>query len=94
VGQPTLAVRFDDDDGGDGGKRKRRFSMDTADIVAVGILFLAGAAAIVAIVIAVGFVMGKVNGSDAFKIISACVGGSTISGIVAALLGKKSDRKE
>lgn len=57
----------------------------TADIIAIGILILAMAAAFVAVIVAVGFVFGKVSGTDSVKIIGTCVGGSTISGIVAAL---------
>jgi len=79
-------LRVDATDGG----RKRRFTMDTANMMAIGILFLAAAAAVVTMVVTVGLVYRRVNGSDSFKIITACVGGSTISGVVAALLGSKS----
>jgi len=71
-------------------KLDTQFSMDTADIVAVGILILAIAAALVAVIVGVGFVLGRVDGTNALKIIGTCVGGSTISGIVAALVGRKS----
>ena len=69
---------------------RKRYTMDTSDIVAVGILVLAIAAAFVAIIVAMGFVFGKVTGADAAKIVATCVGGSTISGVVAALVGRKS----
>jgi hypothetical protein len=68
---------------------QRKWNVEAADIVALGVLVLALAASLIAIIIAIGFVFGRVQGGDAFKIIGACVGGSTISGIVAALLGRK-----
>src|SRR5271165_3045272 len=61
---------------------RKQFTLDTPDIVAVGILVLAISAAFVAAVVALGFVFGKVNGADTVKIVGTCVGGSTISGIV------------
>jgi hypothetical protein len=69
---------------------RKQYSVDTSDIVAVGIVILAIAAAFVAAVVALGFVFGKVNGADTVKIVGTCVGGSTISGVVAALVGRKS----
>ncbi|HWY52910.1 MAG TPA: hypothetical protein VNZ03_00500 [Terriglobales bacterium] len=69
---------------------RSKYTLDTPDIVAIGILVLAVAAAFVAAVVALGFVFGKVNGADTVKIVGTCVGGSTISGIVAALVGRKS----
>jgi hypothetical protein len=65
------------------------YSVEAADIVAVGILCLAISASVIAIIVALGFVFGKTNGPDALKIITACVGGSTVSGIVAALAVRK-----
>jgi hypothetical protein len=78
-----------------GSEVRQKYSIETADIVAVGIVVLAIAAAFVAAVVALGFVFGKVNGADTVKIVGTCVGGSTISGIVAALMGRKakSNRK-
>jgi hypothetical protein len=67
----------------------KKYEVDTSDIVAVGILVLAIAAAFVAVVVALGFVFGKVNGADTVKIVGTCVGGSTISGVIAALVGRK-----
>jgi hypothetical protein len=75
-------------------KLSTRLSADTADVVALGILVLAIAAALVAVVVAIGFVYGRASGPDAVKIITACVGGSTISGIVAALLGRGANRRK
>jgi hypothetical protein len=72
---------------------RKEYTWATADIVAVGIVILALAAAFVAAVVALGFVFGKVNGADTVKIVETCVGGSTISGIVAALVGRKSRPK-
>jgi len=71
-------------------KSLKNFSFETSDIIAVGILFLAIAAALVAVIVILGFVFGRVSGQDTVKIIGTCVGGSTISGIVAALVGRKS----
>jgi hypothetical protein len=74
-------------------KSLRNFSIDTPDIVAIGILILAMAAALVAVIVAFGFVFGKASGQDTVEIIGTCVGGSTISGIVAALVGRKSQSR-
>ena len=72
------------------GEVRKQYSVDTSDIGAVGIVSLAIAAAFVAAVVALGFVFGKVKGADTVKIVGTCVGGSTISGVVAALVGRKS----
>ena len=69
--------------------RSSSYTLEAADIVAIGIMFLALAASVIAIMVAEAFVGGKVSGADAFKIISTCVGGSTLSGVVAALAVKK-----
>jgi hypothetical protein len=45
---------------------------------------------ICAIVIAVGYVLGKVEGSNAVKIIIGCVGASAVAGVVAKTTAKKS----
>jgi len=71
------------------GSGQKQFSMDTSDIVAVGVVILAIGAVIVAVIIALGFVFGKVPGKEASQIIIACVSGSAISGVVAALLGRR-----
>lgn len=70
--------------------QQRKYNIEAADIVALGVLALALTASLIAIIIALGFTLGRVSGVDAFKIIGACVGGSTISGIVAALIGGRS----
>ena len=67
----------------------QRYSVTASDIIAAGILVLAIAAAITAMMVASAFVLGRVSGPDAVKIISTCVGGSTLAGIVAVLLGRK-----
>jgi hypothetical protein len=85
----TLKMMFNDDDDRGGKRRRRQYSIEPADMIAIGILILAIAAALIAVIVALGFVFGKVNGADAAKIIGLCVGGSTISGIVAALVGRK-----
>jgi hypothetical protein len=61
----------------------------TTDIIAIGILALALCAGIVAIIISVGWFTGSINGNAASKTILGCVSGSTISGIVSALVSKK-----
>jgi hypothetical protein len=81
-----MLISDEDDHGG----RRRQYSIEPADLVAIGIVVLAIAAALVAVIVALGFVFGKASGGDAAKIIGMCVGGSTISGIVAALVGRKS----
>ncbi len=80
LGSPTLQTS---------GARKRAFSMETPDIVAVGVVILAIGAVLVAAIISLGFVFGKVPGREATEIILGCVSGSTISGVVAALLGRR-----
>ncbi|MGO9561434.1 MAG: hypothetical protein ACLPPV_02185 [Candidatus Korobacteraceae bacterium] len=62
----------------------------TNDIIAIGILVLAVCAGIVGIIIAIAWTIGAVQSGAAVKTILGCVGGSTISGIVSALVGKKS----
>jgi hypothetical protein len=52
-------------------------------MAASSIVISAIAAAFVAAVVALGFVVCKVNGADTVKIVGTYVGGSTISGIVA-----------
>jgi hypothetical protein len=69
---------------------KRSFSMETSDIIAIGVVILAIGAVLVAIIISIGFAFGKVPGNEATEIILGCVSGSAISGVVAALLGAKS----
>jgi hypothetical protein len=68
------------------GKLARR--LYNIDLVALGVLLLAFGSAAVALMIVWGFVNGNVQGRDAVKIIVACVGGSTISGVVAAMMPK------
>ena len=68
--------------------RKRSFTIETSDIVALGVLCLAVAGALIAVMVGVAFVLGRVPGPDAFKLISACLGSSTVSGI-AALIGHR-----
>jgi hypothetical protein len=56
------------------------------DFVAVGVVSLALGAVFVALIVAIGLVLGKVSGREASRIIISCVGGTAISSIVAALL--------
>jgi hypothetical protein len=53
-GSPMLLEFHEEYDGG--GNRRRKYSIDPADIVAIGIVVLAIAAAFVAAVVALGFV--------------------------------------
>ncbi|MGA8143501.1 MAG: hypothetical protein WB987_06415 [Candidatus Acidiferrales bacterium] len=66
------------------GTKGRKFSMDTEDIVAIGAVILCIGGVLAAVIVAVGLVLGKVQGADATKIILGCVGGAAI----AALVGK------
>ena len=64
-------------------------SATTTDIIAIGVLALAICAGIVAIIVAAGWALGKIEGEIASKTILGSVGGSTISGIVSALVGRR-----
>jgi hypothetical protein len=75
--QPTPAP----DEGGPA----RQFSIDTQDIVAIGALVLCIGAVCVAVIVALGFAFGKIDGNPATKIILGCVGGASISGVVGAI---------
>jgi hypothetical protein len=77
----------------DAGGHKRQFSMGPHDIVAIGVVILAIGAVIVAIIVAMGLLFGKVPAKEGSEIIIACVSGSAISGVVAALLGRRSGSK-
>ena len=70
-------------------RRKKKFGMDTSDFVAAGVLILAIGSVIVAIIVALGFVFGRVPAKEGSEIIIACVSGSATAGVVAALLGRK-----
>jgi hypothetical protein len=71
--------------------------MDTQDVVAIGAVVLClGAvvvAIIVAIIVAIGFAFGKIEGSAATKIILGCVGGASITGIVAVLFRRGKQKR-
>jgi hypothetical protein len=48
----------------------------------------------VAVIVAVGFALGKIDGNPATKIILGCVGGASISGVVGAIFrGGKRNKK-
>jgi hypothetical protein len=74
-------------------KRKRSFSIEASDFVAVGVIILAIGAVLVAVIVALGMVFGKLPAKDGKDIILGCVGGAAISGVVAALFGRKSKAK-
>ena len=71
------------------GAHGRSFSMDTEDIVAVGAVMLCIGGVLAAVIAAIGLVLGRVQGSDAAKIILGCVGGSTIAAIISKAAQKK-----
>lgn len=68
-------------------RSKRTYSIGTPDIVAVGVVLMALGAMLVAIIIALGFVYGKVPSREAAQIILGCIGGSAVSGL-AVLIAK------
>jgi hypothetical protein len=69
---------------------KKSIVIDPADLIAIGIVILAIGAVVVAIIFSIAVAMGRVSVKDASTVILGCVGGAAISGVVAALLGKKS----
>jgi hypothetical protein len=75
------------------GPHGRSFSMDTEDIVAIGAVLLCVGGLLAAVVVAIGLVMGKVQGSDATKIIIGCVGGSAIAAILGKAAKKNKEKK-
>ena len=75
------------------GPQGRSFSMDTEDIVAIGAVFLCIGGLLAAVVVAVGLVMGRVQGADATKIIIGCVGGSAIAAILGKAAKKNKEKK-
>jgi hypothetical protein len=75
------------------GPQGRRFSMDTEDIVAIGALILCIGGLLAAVIVAIGLVSGKVQGSDAIKIILGCVGGSAIAAILGKAAKKNKEKK-
>ena len=83
--QPPLAVEVEDQEGG----KKRKISIRPRDIVALGVVILAMGAVLVAIIVAIGLVLGRLSGKEAGAIIVACVGGSAIAAVVAALVGRR-----
>lgn len=60
----------------------RKLSLATADILAL-------AALLVAVIIAIAFAMGKVEGKAATEIILGCVGGGAIAGVGSRIRGRK-----
>jgi hypothetical protein len=68
--------------------RAFNLQIDYSDVVGLGVLLLAVGATCVAIVIAIGLVLGKVTEAAAVKIILGCVGGAAISGLASKLTVK------
>jgi hypothetical protein len=85
-----LQVRYDEthQEKPDANLPDRHFSMEAQDIVAIGAVILCIGGVLVAVIMALGFVFGKVEGKTAEHIILGCVGGSAIAGVVAAIFGK------
>jgi hypothetical protein len=71
----------------------RHLSIDTEDISAFGAMLLCIGAVIAALIVSVGFVLGKVEGKAAEHIILGCVGGAAIAGVVGAILGKRKRKR-
>ena len=71
----------------------RTFSMDTSDVIGIGVIILAIGSVLVAVIIALGLVFGKVPGKEGTEIILGSVGGAAISGVVGALFGRKGKAK-
>ena|ERR1700682_1179480 len=92
-------VNFDEDRGKnpnsnvDSPPVSRHLSMDTEDIIAFGAMLLCIGAVFAALIVAVGFVLGKVEGKSAEHIILGCVGGAALAGVVGAILGKGKRRR-
>lgn len=83
---PAIAFREKDSPSGEQGAarpRERSLVVGTADLIAIGVVVLAFGAVLVAVIVSLGFVFGKIPGKEAAQIILGCVGGSSISGIAA-----------
>ena len=79
--EPQMTIK------GGGGKS---FTLTYRDILALGVVFLAIGAVLVAIIVAIAWAMGNIQAKDAITVIKYCVGGSAISGLATAILkGKK-----
>lgn len=72
------------------GEHSKRFQIETADIVAIGILFLALAASLAAVIVAIGLVLGKVGQDAGVKIILGCVSGAVITGAISRVMVRSS----
>jgi|ERR1700678_541271 len=64
---------------------KQRYRTQPADFVGMGIMILAAGAVLVALALAIGFVLGKIDGDGALKMIATCLGGSTIAIVAGAV---------
>lgn len=67
----------------------KSFTLSYRDILALGVVFLALGAVLVAIIVAIFWGFGKIQAHDAISVITVCVGGSAISGLATAILKKK-----
>ena len=92
-GRPSRADGHVDYDGHPGGPTLQ-VAWETSDIVATALVVISVAAALTAIIVAVGLAFGQVSGSDAVKIILGCVGSSTVSGIGSVLVTKPRSKRK
>jgi hypothetical protein len=75
------------------GTEKREISIDPEDLIALGVLVLAIAAAMTALLVAVLWGTGRVEAVAATKVILGRVGGAAVSSVVAAMLRKRKKGK-
>jgi hypothetical protein len=68
-------------------------SADTEDIVAIGATILCVGGVLAAIIVSTGLAFGKIEATSAEHIILGCVGGSAVSGVTGAIVGKKAKGK-
>lgn len=64
-------------------------SASTNDILALAAFVLAAAGALVAVLVAVGLLLGRVDGTTATTIILGCVGGAAIAAVIGAMLKRR-----
>jgi hypothetical protein len=64
-------------------------SASTNDILALAAFVLAAAGALVAVLVAIGLLLGRVDGTTATTIILGCVGGAAIAAVIGAMLKRR-----
>jgi hypothetical protein len=68
-------------------------SFGPEDLIALAIVIMASGGVAVALIVAVALAFGKIETSAAVKVILGCVGGSSIAGVVAALVHARGVRR-